>query len=52
MFQSSICKRCKQEIAQGGQVQVPGVGLFCYNCATVLAGDDDYIDPDTGEKRI
>lgn len=49
-FQRSICRRCKQEIPKGQGAFIPKLGTFCIPCAEVLAGDDDYNDPDTGEK--
>ena len=33
-------------------VYIPGYGTVCWHCAEVLASDDDYNDPYTGEKIL
>jgi hypothetical protein len=52
VYELSICRRCKQEIPKGGVIYIPGYGIVCYSCCEVLAGDDDYNDPYTGEKIL
>lgn len=33
-------------------VYIKGYGTVCWHCAEILAGDDDYTDPVTGEKIL
>jgi hypothetical protein len=51
MDQNELCVRCHKPIT-GRSFYVDGYGVVCYNCAEMLAGDDDYNDPYTGDKVI